>query len=278
MAVRIQLLGPVRAWRDAVELDLGGPQQRAVLALLAAASAAGQRVSGSELADGLWGEQPPASADNVIQTYLKRLRRLLEPDRPARNPSRLLRRVAGGYLLDQSSIDVDVARFHGLVAAAMDAQRAGDQRRAAERLGAALRLFAGPPMADLPSLRSHPRVVALAGERWRAAARYGEAMLAIGKVAGAMPALAEAATACPFDEAMHALLVRAYHALGRREQAFAAYHTVRRRLADELGVDPGPELAAAHAALLADDRDPSPDQTTAPAQLPMATASFAGRV
>jgi hypothetical protein len=74
-----------------------------------------------ELVDALWQEHPPASAENVIHTYLKRLRRLLEPDRPPRAPSRLLRRVGNGYALTLSSVDLDLVRFQRLARAAGEA-------------------------------------------------------------------------------------------------------------------------------------------------------------
>lgn len=254
MSIRIQLLGPVQAWRDDAELDLGGPQQRAVLGLIALSSAAGHRVSQAELADALWGERPPASAQNTIQTYLKNLRRQLEPDRPPRAPSRLLPRAGGGYTLGLSDVDLDLVRFRLLVTSALDADRAGDRAGAAGQLGEALRLWSGQqPLADAPQLNSHPTLVSLSGERWFAVARYGEAMLALGRAADALPTLELAAGACPLDEVIQAQLVRAYHALGKRGQAFATFHTARRQLSDELGVDPGPELSAAHHTLLAED-------------------------
>jgi DNA-binding SARP family transcriptional activator/Tfp pilus assembly protein PilF len=280
--VRVQLLGPLRAWRGDTELNLGGPQQRAVLALVAVASASGHHASRTELVEALWGERPPASAENTIQTYLKHLRRELEPDRPARAPSRLLQRTSGGYLLPLSDVDLDLVRFRNLVASALSAYQTGDRHRAAEQLGEGLKLWKGPPLAGSPPLSSHPRLVTLARERWSAVERYGEAMLAVGRAGEALPLLAEAAATCPLDEAIHAHLIRAYHALGKREQAFATFHAVRRRLADELGVDPGPQVTTAHDALLAEDRAQGlghrPATSGVPSQLPGASGSFTGRV
>jgi DNA-binding SARP family transcriptional activator len=279
-------------WRGESELDLGGPKQRAILALLAASGAAGNPVSRAELIDALWPEHPPASADNVVHTYLKRLRRLLEPDRPPHAPSRFIHRVAGGHVLRRSELELDVMRFRQLVDAATQAARTGDQHRATAQLGKALMLWRGAPLAGVTIVGHHPRVVALANERWAAVAQYGEAMLAIGKPAEALPRLAEAAAACPLDEAAHARLIGAYHASGNRGQAFATYYAVRDRLADELGVDPGPELATAHLTLLRGDRavnGPAPPSgrrvATAvraasppkPAQLPPPTPVFVGR-
>jgi DNA-binding SARP family transcriptional activator len=276
--VRIQLLGPVRAWRDGDELDLGGPKQQAVLALLAAGATDGHPVSPAELVDALWPERPPASAANVVPTYLKHLRRRLEPDRPPRTPGRLVRRTAGGYILDLSHVEIDAVRFRRLVAEAADADRAGDRHRAAERLGEALRLWHGTPLANVAALLSghHPIVAALSGERWAAVARYGEAMLATGKAAEALPALAEAAAAYPLDEGVQARLIRAYLALGNRGQALTTYQRVRERLAEELGVDPGPELTAAYGAL--QPEEPGARRPVVPAQLPPATAMFTGRL
>jgi DNA-binding SARP family transcriptional activator len=289
--VRVQLLGPLRAWHGDTELNLGGAQQRAVFALIAVASASGHHTSVTDLVEALWDDRPPASAENTVQTYLKHLRRRLEPDRPARAPSRLLRRTGGGYLLPLPDVDLDLVRFRSLVSSALSAYQSGDWHRAAEQLGEGLTLWKGPLLADTPPLRTHPRLVALAGERWSAVARYGEAMIAVGRAGEALLPLEEAAAACPLDETVHAHLIRAYHALGNRAQAFTTFHAVRRRLADELGVDPGPQVTAALDALLAEDRERSSTAppgatgngrtttTTAgvPSQLPGASASFTGR-
>lgn len=87
-AVRVQLLSPVRAWRDERELGLGGPAPRAVFGMLA--MRANQVVSRSELIDGLWGEYPPDSAVNGVHVHVAGLRRVLEPHRGHRAPGRVL--------------------------------------------------------------------------------------------------------------------------------------------------------------------------------------------
>jgi DNA-binding SARP family transcriptional activator len=246
--VRIQVLGPVRAWRADEPVDLGRVGQRAVLGLLVLAG--GKPLSRAEFLDALWGDAPPPSAANVIQTSVKHLRRLLEPGRPRRTPSAILPSVGDGYALHLPADDVDLVCFRHAVAAATAAQQAGDQRRAAELFGDALRLWHGAPLSDIPMLVGHPKVIALAEERRAALAQYGELMIAIGAAADALPALEEAAVEQPLDEAARARLIRGYQAAGRRAQAFAAYHEVRHLLAEELGVAPGSELTAAHAALL----------------------------
>src|SRR5689334_12694557 len=106
-------------------------------------------------------------------------------------------------------------------------------------------------------------------------------MIALGSAAEALPRLERIAAAYPLDEVAQARLIRAYGAAGRRGQAFDAFHEVRRRLAEELGVDPGPELVAAHAELLrgTDTHRPRPAALTpVPAQLPPGVPAFTGRV
>jgi DNA-binding SARP family transcriptional activator len=294
--VRIQVLGPVRAWRDGVPLDLPSTAQRAVLALLAIAG--GQPVTRAELVDALWGAHPPASAVNVLQTHIKHLRRALEPDRRRYAPSAALPMIGNGYALQVPAGAVDLFRFRRLVEEGTARQRDGAPGPAAELFGAALRLWPGAALTDVPQLGDHPKVVALAAERRSAVARYGDAMVAAGAAEEALPVLAEAVAEQPLDEAGQARLIRAYRAAGRRAQAFTAYHEVRRRLADELGVDPGPELADVHAALLRQDAAPAAGPAVAsvagsaagepadaaarplavPAQLPPDVAGFAGRL
>ncbi|MER5217876.1 tetratricopeptide repeat protein [Streptomyces sp. NPDC002838] len=272
--MRIQVLGPVSVWRDDSRLTLGSPQRRAILALLAVSR--GLQLPFSGLADALWGERPPASASNVVQTHIKHLRRLLEPERPPRAPSTVLPRLGDGYALRVPDDAVDLLRFRDLVTAADSARRNGDGERAAALLAGALGVWQQPPLADLPSLAAHPTVVALAGERRGVVAQYGEAMIATGRSSHALPVLEEAAAAQPLDEDAQARLIRAYEAVGRRDQAVAVYRRSRRRLADELGVDPGPELSEAFAAVLCRRPEPSASSRTRAAGPDRATGSAPG--
>ncbi|MFL6073792.1 MAG: AfsR/SARP family transcriptional regulator [Mycobacteriales bacterium] len=296
--MQIQVLGPVRAWRDGEEIDLGSAGRRAVLALLAMAG--GQPVTRGELVDALWGDRSPASATNVIQTHVKHLRRVLDPARRRHAPSAVLPAVGDGYALRLRADQLDLVRFRQLTGSAAEVRRSGDQRRAATLLGQALRLWQGAPLADLPLLSTHPKVVALSGERRAALLAFSDAMVALGEADGALAPLAEAAAAEPLDEAVQARLIRAYQAAGRQAAAFTVYRTTRQRLADELGIAPGAELVAAHAALLEETPHPEPptrdepeaggaDTGTAatppnrrprrpvPAQLPADVPGFTGR-
>jgi DNA-binding SARP family transcriptional activator/Tfp pilus assembly protein PilF len=254
------------------QLGLGAPQQRAVLGVLALAG--GQPLSRAELVETLWADDPPSSAANMIQTYLKQLRQLLEPDRRTRARSTILPMVGDGYALRLPPDDVDVLRFRRLVAAA---DEYGEPHRAAVLLGEGLAMWQGAPFSDVPSLSHHPKVMSLSAERQTALARYGEAMIAIGAAAQAVAVLSEAAAAQPLNEALQALLIRAHLATGQRSAAFAGYRDVRRRLAEELGVDPGPELAAAHSELMNGNPRHSGLTGTSPARLPAAVPDFTGR-
>ncbi|RSN66058.1 AfsR family transcriptional regulator [Amycolatopsis sp. WAC 04182] len=277
MAVRIQVLGSLRVWLAGEEVDLGPPGRRAVLGLLVLGG--GEAMSKQELLDALWGERPPRSAVNVLQTHVKHLRRLLEPGRPSRSGSEILPHVGGGYAVRWDAVEIDLPHVRGLVAEANDAQRDGETGRAAALFGEALRWWRGRPLADIPSLSTHPKVMALLAERRALLARYGDAMLAIGAVDEVVAELAEAAADQPLDEPAQARLLRAYHATGQRATAFRLYQEVRERLVEELGVEPGPELAAAHAALL-EDGEPLPGPRSAvrvPRQLPAEPSGFTGR-
>jgi DNA-binding SARP family transcriptional activator len=285
--VRIQVLGPVRAWLGDTPVELTSAGRRAVLGLLAMAG--GQPLSQAELVDALWGDRPPASAANIIQTHVKHLRRLLEPKRASRSHSAHLPRVGDGYALRVSADNLDLLRFRRLLAEAGTAQQRGDLRDAAELSAAALAQWQGAPLMDVPQLAGHPKVIALAEERHAALGRYGELMIMLGTVSEALPALEEAAAAQPLDEAGQARLIRAYAVAGHRAKAFATFHDARRRLADELGVDPGRALSAAHEAVLRDPGEPTAVATPvppppapapvrpAPAQLPADVSGFTGR-
>ncbi|MFF5204382.1 BTAD domain-containing putative transcriptional regulator [Streptosporangium sp. NPDC000396] len=278
MPVRIEVLGPVRAWRDNTEIPLGAPQQRAVLALLAVAG--GRPVPVPDIIEALWRTNSPSSAANIVQTYLKRLRRLLDPDRPARSPG-LLPRVGDGYALQADQDAVDLWRFRALTSEAREARRAADHDRVVAVLTEALGLWTGRPLSDVPVVADHLRLVTLESERWTAVNWFAEAALLSGSATEALSVVEDAAVARPLDERVHAHLIRIYHTVGRRSDGIRIYHEIRRRLSEELGLDPGPELMAAYSALLRDERPRAaasvPAPVSVPAQLPAGIRDFAGR-
>ncbi|GIG88632.1 AfsR/SARP family transcriptional regulator [Plantactinospora endophytica] len=288
--VRVEILGSVRAWRGEHQIAFSSPGQRAVLGLLALA--AGRPMPRAEIIDALWDDdRAPTTATNVIQTHVKNLRRLLEPDRRTHTASVVLPRVGDGYAVGIPARNVDLCLFRELASAAAEAHRRDDLAGSVRLWQRALALWRAAPLVDVPSLAGHPKVVALVEERRAAVRRYGEAMIAIGRTADVLPALEEVAGSSLLDETAQGLLIRAYHALGRRDRAVAVFRDARRRLVEELGVEPGPELTAAYRAALqtagpatvvpvapaAARSGPDDDPPAAPAQLPADVPGFVGR-
>ncbi|WP_203845860.1 AfsR/SARP family transcriptional regulator [Dactylosporangium siamense] len=273
----------MRAWRGTEEVDLGGPQQRALLALLLVR--AGEPVSLGEVVDVLWGADPPNTAVNVVHRHVGVLRRLLEPELPVRSAGRWLLRSAGGYRLDADVAAVDVLRFRALSRQARQAIDV-DAGRAATVFAEALELWHGGCAAGIDAdARAHPVFAAVEREFLATARDAADAGVRAGQVERLLPALQEAAVRAPLDEPLQAGLVLALAAAGRQAEALAVFQRVREQLADELGIDPGAELAAAHAAVLRRDTARSgaaagpsePVQRPRPAQLPAAPATFVGR-
>ncbi|MFC0554156.1 BTAD domain-containing putative transcriptional regulator [Planotetraspora thailandica] len=278
--VRFTVLGPVRAWRGETELDAGPPQQRAMLALLLVH--AGRPVTLGEVVDVLWGEDPPASAVNVVHRYVGMLRRLLEPGLAVREEGRWLIRGAGGWRLEAGPDQVDLLRFRRMTE---DARREGSL----DLLTDALALWRGPAAAGIPAeVRAHPVFTALDRELLESVKESADLALRKGAAERVLTALREAATRHPLDEPLQARLVLALAAAGRQAEALDAWQSVRTRLADELGIDPGPELRAAqeqvlrgqavHTAGPAGRTTREAHQPAArPTQLPPDLAAFAGR-
>ncbi|MGY0055266.1 AfsR/SARP family transcriptional regulator [Streptomyces sp. LZ34] len=235
----------MRAWRAATELDLGVPQQRSLLGLLLVR--AGEHVQLSEVIDVLWAERPPATAVNVVHRYVGLLRRLLEPELPPRAPGRWLLREAGGYRLRVAADSVDLLRHRDLAGRARRAAGDGRPGEALELFAQALALWRGTAVAGLPvTVRRHPVFTGLDCEYLDTVGEAADAALNCDRAGQVVPLLRQAAALDPLDEPLHARLVLALTASGHRAQALAAYADVRRRLAEDLGVSPGPELRAAH--------------------------------
>ncbi|MFJ2728368.1 BTAD domain-containing putative transcriptional regulator [Streptomyces collinus] len=289
--LRCDVLGPLRVTRGETELDLGFPQQRALFALLLVHT--GRPVRMAEIVDVLWPGQPPASAPNVVRRYVGALRRLLEPGLPPRAPGRRLPGRTGGYLLHADTDEVDLLRFRDLAQRGMRAAATGRPETAVRHFAAALGLWRGPVAAGAPAAtREHPHFTAVERELVRTAQMAADAALLCGRPEAVLPTLRRAAALEPLDEPLHARLVLSLAAAGLQAEALAAYDGVRRDLAAQLGVPPGPELAAAHARVLRQEVRPAahrsapesvperprpPHPFVRPAQLPPDLAVFAGR-
>lgn len=242
--MKIAVLGPIVVGGRG-DLSL---RDRAVLGVLMVR--AGSTVEMSELADAIWGDQPPATHRKVVQGCVVRLRRQLGED------SIVTRE--GGYSLVLPADEMDTTLFEALVDTAQSALDEGDPRRAAECAGDVLEFWRGDPYPELPEWApAQAEAQRLRELREIAREVEVEATLLSGRAASAA-VLAEAlASATPYREERWALLARAQYAAGRQADALATLRTLRDALAEELGIDPSPEIAALEAAMLR--QDPSLD-------------------
>ncbi|MFF4349745.1 BTAD domain-containing putative transcriptional regulator [Streptomyces sp. NPDC001530] len=291
--VRFAVLGPVVVQRAGAEPALGSPQERALLALLLVR--AGEPVGVGEIVTVLWGRRPPHSAVNVIRRHVGSLRRLLEPGLPTRATGRWLIRDAGGYRLATDGDSLDLLRFRRLRDEARQAAADASPAQAVELLTEALALWRGPVASGLPAeIRERAGFGSVDRERLAAVREVADAALHAGLPGAVLPQLQEAAVANALDEPLLARLMLTLAATGRRTEALSTYQAACSRLADELGIDPGPELRDAHQAVLDDTpsstpgsaepaapaSDASARRTTsvpAPAQLPHDLPTFIGR-
>ncbi|MET8962279.1 BTAD domain-containing putative transcriptional regulator [Streptomyces sp. NPDC004074] len=258
--MRYRILGVAQAEDDrGTPLPLGGPRVRALLTALALR--AGRTATLSDLIDEVWADDPPLDAPAALQALVGRLRRVVGREAVTSEP--------GGYRLVAARDTVDLFLFEDLVQRGTAALAEGDALTAAGDLREALALWRGPALTDLPDrgAAARPEALRLAANRTRI-----EADLRLGRAGDVVPELTELTSARPYDEPLHALLIRALRATGRAADALAAYEDVRRALADGLGADPGAELRSLHAELLSPEPSaPVPSPPVRPALAPAAS-------
>ncbi|MFF3889315.1 BTAD domain-containing putative transcriptional regulator [Streptomyces sp. NPDC001914] len=261
--LRFSLLGPLRAWRGGTELALGPPQQKAVLAVLLLRR--GRAVGVAELVDGVWGHAPPAGAVPVLRTYVSRLRKLLEPGRTPGAPPRLVVSIGDGYALRTEEITCDLGEFEDNLVLAERHRARGDSRGAARLLDTTLAAWQGAPLAGVPGPFAETERTRLTERRLAALEYRLRVELELGRHEAVLPELVALHAAQPLREAVCELLLVALYRCGRQAEALEVYAGTRRTLVDELGIEPGPSLRAAHARLLAGDPDLSPPPVPVPA-------------
>ena len=283
--IRVEVLGPVRAWRGDVEIDLGAPRQRAVLAVLA--SNANRAVSRTELIDSLWGEHAPASAEGSVHTYVAGLRRALEPDRTNRAPSQVLASAGSGYVLRLPDDQVDLMAFESHLAAMREV--GADPRTALEHVESALALWRGAPLSGIPGPFSELERTRLAELHLTAVEHRASLMLRTGRATDVVAELSRVVHEHPLREKLRGLLMTGLYQCGRQAEALEVYAETRRVLATELGVQPGPGLRQLHEQILANDpvlvdrtvrpvvAQTAPFGRLVPAQLPHDINTFTGR-
>jgi DNA-binding SARP family transcriptional activator/Flp pilus assembly protein TadD len=254
------LIGPLTVRCGGAAVPVAPGKQRAVLAALLLD--AGRVVPVDELAEALWGPEPPASARVTVQNYVMRLRKALGT--AGRD---LISTQPGGYLISVPPGELDVARFAALVHAARSAGRAGAWDAAAARSREALALWRGEPLADIGSAaltrREVPRLAEL---RLQALEARIEADVQTGRQAEVIAEARALAAEHPLRERLHALLMLALYRDGRPGEALAAYQHARRVLVAELGAEPGAGLRELHQQILAADPGLAGPRPAAPAR------------
>jgi DNA-binding SARP family transcriptional activator len=267
-------LGPVEVRSAGLPLGLGGPRQSALLAILLLH--AGETVATNRIIDLLWPDAAPKDA-GAVQVYVSRLRAVLRSGGADEHGTRLTTET-GGYALHLGDAELDLARFRALVAEAATEPRA---EQGAELLRQALALWRSEALADLAG---PVRMLATSIEevRLQAVEDLAEIDIRLGRHRVAIQELTAEIRRTPLRESLTALLMRALDRSDRRPEALAAYETVRRRLADDLGIDPGQQLQELHLRLLRAGSSPpaveaEPERATGPAQLPPMPVRFVGR-
>src|SRR5215467_5226044 len=234
------MLGPFEVRTDdGAHADVPGARLRALL--IALALEPGHVVPKATLVDWIWGERPPADAANALQRLVSRLRKAL--------PEGLVEGQTGGYRLTVEPDAVDAVRFERLVGQA----RTEENPRRVRLLREALALWRGAAMQDVglqESAAFDAAVTRLEGLRLAAMEDRFDAEISLGHGAELVTELTDLVAAHPVRERLVAALMRALVATGRDTEALLVYERTRGKLADELGVDPSPELSALHVALL----------------------------
>ncbi|MFF0753321.1 BTAD domain-containing putative transcriptional regulator [Streptomyces sp. NPDC004267] len=272
--LRFGVLGPVRASRGETALPTGSPQQRALLAALLLRD--GRTATAAELIDAIWGEESPSQALAAVRTYASRLRKVLDPG--------VLVSESGGYAIRTTALDLSEAQ--DLAAEAEKLRAAGRRGGARDRLNEALALWDGEALASVPGPYAETQRTRL--EEWRLQLLESrlDLDLEVGAHAEAVSELTALTAAHPLRERLRELLMLALYRSGRQAEALAVYADTRRLLADELGVDPNPELSRLQQRILQADAElarPVEEQTPAaapvarPAQLPATVPDFTGR-
>ncbi|MGQ4389166.1 AfsR/SARP family transcriptional regulator [Streptomyces sp. SAS_270] len=286
------LLGTVELQgADGAAVDLGPAKQRTVLAALLVD--AGRWVAVQTLIDRAWGEHVPLKVRPSLYAHIARIRRMLasmtapvDASAGGTDARPQLRRGPGGYLLDVSSGRVDAHRFRHLVDQARDVGRTDAER--VVMLREALGLWRGEPLAGLAGAWAERTRHSWQQQRIQAVLAWAEAEFRVGHHAGVIDALTSLVAEYPLVEPLTVALMRALQATGRGPEALACYTVLQKRLAEELGADPGAEVQQVHQAILRGEFAPPTAGGTlppaeagsghpVPAQLPLEVRGFTGR-
>ncbi|WP_431235468.1 BTAD domain-containing putative transcriptional regulator [Mycolicibacterium psychrotolerans] len=282
--LRLQILGPLRLWRGNDELDAGPRQQLCLLAVLLART--GQPVSTGALIDLIWGEHAPDSALNVIHKYVGALRRVFEPSLPPRSSGTHLFRRGSGYMFTPGTAALDLAGFQHRVDAARHALGEKQPEAALGHYEGALALWKGAAGDGLDYASSAAPVFAELNNRFfDACVAAADLALSLSAPQRMSAPLRLAAAMAPLNEPVHAALISVLAAEGQQAEALNLFRVTRRRLADELGIEPGQALHRAHQRVLRQQPVRAevtvaerPTPTPTPTSAALRSAGFVGRL
>lgn len=228
--MEFRVLGPLEVTVGGHDVTPARPKQRALLALLLLR--ANEVVASEELLEALWGDSPPETAPTALHGHISALRKVLGSQAIETRPP--------GYVLKTPPEKIDLRRFERLVD---EARKANDHARSAELLNEALSLFRGEPLSDLRYEDfAREEIARIDGARLAAVEERIEADLALGGHAELIPELERLVAANPLRERMRGHLMIALYRAGRQAAALEVFRHARRALAEELGIDPGPDL------------------------------------
>ncbi|MEV4897625.1 BTAD domain-containing putative transcriptional regulator [Nonomuraea sp. NPDC055795] len=270
------VLGPVRAWQGGKELNLGSPQQRAVLGALLLQE--GRAITCDALIAAIWGQNPPLRALSTLRTYAYRLRKVLEAGTVVS--------VGTGYAMSVPEGALDVSVFEQRYTEAAKARAEGDPARARALLTAALGLWRGDAMDGTAGPYAEAQRDRLGDRRLSAQQAKLELDIELGRATEAVADLTVLSAAHPLRESLSGLLMLALYRCGRQAEALEVFDRTRRLLAEELGIDPGGELKELHQRILTSDPELLParidlgfadEALPRVAQLPADLSDFTGR-
>ncbi|GAA2138696.1 BTAD domain-containing putative transcriptional regulator [Kitasatospora kazusensis] len=256
------LLGPLTATAGGQEIAVGGPRQRTILARLLLAW--GQVVSVDSLVEEVWDGRQPSTARTQVAICVAALRKAFKA---AGREDGLIETVHPGYRLQTDGCRLDVRDFAGLAERAA-AARQGTPAEAAEQYGQALALWRGPALAGVNGRELEEEAARLEEQRLSVYEAWTGMELVLGRHQEMIPRLVAVVRENPLREQLRQNLMLAQYRSGRRAEATETFREGRRRLIDELGLEPGPETQRLHAAILRDAPEltaPAPPAATAPA-------------
>ncbi|WP_051767263.1 AfsR/SARP family transcriptional regulator [Streptomyces sp. NRRL S-37] len=267
--LRACLLGPFELIIDSEAVQMARLQRAVCSALIFNANRA---VSQAHLSRMVWGDHPPASAAARLRSLIAEIRRAIGP-----HATEILWTADSGYLFKIPDASVDYVEFTRIAREGIADSAQGEWEKAQHKLDAAIKLWRGDP---LPDLQSPPDLHQLNELYASAAETRLEAWIFCGQSGLAVTELTRLTTEYPLREKPHALLMKALHNVGRTVDGLEVFRLLRRRLVEELGIEPSTELAALHTALLSGSTEGVGTHAlkdVVPRQLPHATPHFGGR-